>query len=209
MHVIYSGKDMKDAMDAEQEEAEENASAGPRPVDAKGKPIFTAEEIQKKQQKRKEIADKKVETRKARVEKLSENLINKVSIFAEGAKSENDRAVTASFKEICRLEAAELVKESYGWELLQAIGRTYISKSEYVTDLHGDSVAAADPPVTRTCRQFQASSSFAPFGWFHSAKQNFNLIGDTSVSSLKQTLMMPAWIDVLFSSKQRFDTASR
>lgn len=30
-------------------------------------------------------------------------------------------------------------------------------------------------------RQFEASSSFAPLGWFHSAKQNFNLVGDTSV----------------------------
>jgi hypothetical protein len=133
--VMHAGKDMKDAMEAEQEEAEENAAAGPRPVDAKGKPIFTPEEIQKKQQKQKALADKKTETRKARVEKLSENLVNKVSIFAEGAKSENDRAVVTSFKEICRLEAAELVKESYGWELLQAIGRTYISKSECVSSI--------------------------------------------------------------------------
>ena len=132
-YFTFVGKDMKDAMEAEQEEAEENAAAGPRPVDAKGKPIFTPEEIQKKQQKQKALADKKTETRKARVEKLSENLINKVSIFAEGAKSEHDRAVVTSFKEICRLEAAELVKESYGWELLQAIGRTYISKSECVS----------------------------------------------------------------------------
>lgn len=123
---------MKDAMEAEQQEAEEEAAAGPRAVDAKGKPIFTPEEIQKKQQRQKALADKKTEARKIRVEKLSENLINKVSIFAEGAKSENDKAVMTSFKEICRLEAAELVKESYGWELLQAIGRTYISKSEYV-----------------------------------------------------------------------------
>jgi hypothetical protein len=123
---------MKDAMEAEQQEAEEEAAAGPRAVDAKGKPIFTPEEVQKKQQRQKALADKKTEARKARVEKLSENLINKVSIFAEGAKSENDKAVMTSFKEICRLEAAELVKESYGWELLQAIGRTYISKSEYV-----------------------------------------------------------------------------
>jgi hypothetical protein len=121
--ISLSGKDMKDAMEAEQQEAEEEAAAGPRAVDAKGKPIFTPEEIQKKQQRQKALADKKTEARKVRVEKLSENLINKVSIFAEGAKSENDKAVMTSFKEICRLEAAEL---------LQAIGRTYISKSEYV-----------------------------------------------------------------------------
>lgn len=51
----------------------------------------------------------------------------------------------------------ELVKESYGYELLQSIGKVYINKSE----------------------QHQASSQFAPLGWFHGAKQNFNLIGDT------------------------------
>jgi hypothetical protein len=121
---------MKDAMEAEQEEAAELASNGPRPVDAKGKPIFTPEEVAKKAQRQKDLAEKKDASRKERIDKLVEHLVNKVSIFAEGARDENDRVVLSSYKEICRLEASDLVKESYGWELLQAIGQTYISKSQ-------------------------------------------------------------------------------
>lgn len=176
---ISIGKDMKDAMEMEQEEEAELAAAGPRAVDAKGKPIFTAEEVAKKQLRQKQLAEKKDQARKERVEKLVGNLVNKVSIFAEGAKDEYDRTVTASFKEICRLEAEELVKESYGWELLQAIGRTYVSKAE----------------------QFQASSQFTPFGWFHSAKQNFNLIGDT-VSTLRAALELKAVFEKLQQAEQ-------
>ena len=173
------GKDMKDAMELEQEEAEQLAANGPRAVDAKGKPIFTPEEIARKKARQEALAEKKEQARTARVEKLSSNLINKVSIFAEGAKSESDQAVMQSFKEICRLEAQELVKESYGWELLQSIGRTYVSKAE----------------------QFQASSSFAPFGWFHSAKQNFTLIGDT-VSTLRAAVELKGVFDKLQQAEQ-------
>lgn len=36
-----------------------------------------------------------------------------------------------------------------------------------------------------------ASSQFAPLGWFHGAKQNFNLIGDT-VSTLRAALELKA-----------------
>lgn len=103
---MIAGKDMKEAMEMEQEEATLQASSGPRAVDAKGKPIFTPEELARKQARQKAFQEKKAAQRKARVDKLVTNLINKVSIFAESAKGEGDRVVTNSFKEIARLEAA-------------------------------------------------------------------------------------------------------
>jgi len=39
------------------------------------------------------------------VEKLSENLKNKLSIFTEATKGPEDKEVAASFKEKCKLEA--------------------------------------------------------------------------------------------------------
>lgn len=98
---------MKEAMEMEQEEAALQASStGPRMVDQRGKPVLTPEEVARKSARQKAFQEKKSAQRKARVEKLTENLVNKVSIFAESAKNEHDRVVTASFKEIAKLEAA-------------------------------------------------------------------------------------------------------
>lgn len=60
-------------------------------------------------------------------------------------------------QEKCRLEAEELKQESYGVELLHAIGRAYQAKAT----------------------QHQASNQFAPLGWFHGAKNSFNVVTDT------------------------------
>jgi hypothetical protein len=60
-------------------------------------------------------------------------------------------------QEKCRLEAEELREESYGVELLHSIGRSYQAKAA----------------------QHQASSQFAPLGWFHGAKNSFNVVSDT------------------------------
>jgi hypothetical protein len=91
------------------------------------------------------------------VEALAANLKNKLSIFTEAAKGPEDAQVGASFKEICRLEAEELRDESYGVELLHSIGKSYQAKAV----------------------QHQASSQFAPLGWFHGAKASFNVVTDT------------------------------
>lgn len=129
--TISIGRDMKEALQAEREEEQHRANqSGPVLVDAKGKPIMTPEDLARKQARDRRLAEGKSKARKERVDKLSTNLVNKLSIFTESAQGENDKLVGDSFKEICRLEAEELVKESYGYELLQAIGKTYISKSE-------------------------------------------------------------------------------
>ncbi len=56
------------------------------------------------------------------MQKLVENLDRKLSIFTESASSPNDAQVTDSFRTICRLEAEDLRQESYGVELLHAVG---------------------------------------------------------------------------------------
>lgn len=65
-----------------------------------------------------------------RVQKLVENLDRKLSILTESATSPNDAQVTESFRTICRLEAEELKQESYGVDLLHAIGFVYAQKGK-------------------------------------------------------------------------------
>lgn len=74
-------------------------SGRPVPTSSGGQPILTPELVARRQQRQKALADKKAAARKERVEKLSRNLINKLSIFTESARGdESDKAITASFK---------------------------------------------------------------------------------------------------------------
>lgn len=63
-----------------------------------GQPILTPELLARRQQRQKALADRKTAARKERVEKLKRNLINKLSIYTESARGEDDKAVTDSFK---------------------------------------------------------------------------------------------------------------
>ena len=138
---ISLAKDMKAAL--QEEEGEEEV-----PRDAKGREILSPEEKAKRDEKqRKQQAEvrlgvpiglafardvrwsvQKAAVRAERVQKLVENLDRKLSIFTESATSPNDVQVTESFRTICRLEAEELKQESYGVDLLHAIGFVYAQK---------------------------------------------------------------------------------
>jgi hypothetical protein len=63
------------------------------------------------------------------VQKLVTNLERKLSIFTESATGINDEDVVNSWKQISALEAEDLKRESYGVELLHAVGFTYIAKA--------------------------------------------------------------------------------
>ncbi|KAK8850582.1 hypothetical protein IAR55_004501 [Kwoniella newhampshirensis] len=167
--TISIGKDMKDAFQQQHEQEEGDMMVGPG-----GRPMLTPEAMQKKMIRDRAVAEEKARARRERVEKLSINLTNKLNIFTEAAKGPEDKLVGASFKEICRLEAEDLKEESYGIELLHAIGRTYQAKAA----------------------QSMASSQFAPFGWFHGAKSSFNVVSDT-VSTLRSALELKAVFDRL------------
>ncbi|KAI0641802.1 DnaJ-domain-containing protein [Trametes meyenii] len=123
---ISLAKDMKAAL---QEEAENEGESVQR--DAKGKEILSPEEKARREEKARKVAAEKAAARAERVQKLVENLDRKISIFTESATTPNDPQVTESFKTICSLEAEELKKESYGVDLLQAIGFVYQQKAKH------------------------------------------------------------------------------
>ncbi|PNP44708.1 hypothetical protein TGAMA5MH_03515 [Trichoderma gamsii] len=64
--------------------------------------------------------------RQERVEQLSKKLLDRVSVWAETDKSAD---VTRAFQEKMRLEVENLKMESFGIDILHAIGQTYMSKA--------------------------------------------------------------------------------
>ncbi|TYJ55225.1 hypothetical protein B9479_004055 [Cryptococcus floricola] len=171
---ISIGKDMKQAF--QQQEGED---AGDYIMGPNGKPIMTPEGLQKKALRDREAAEEKAKQRKARVDKLAVNLVNKLNIFTEAAKSADDKLVGSSFKEICRLEGEDLKDENYGVELLHAIGKQYQAKSA----------------------QHLASSQFAPLGWFHGAKSSIGVVSDT-FATIKSAMELKAVFERLQAAEQ-------
>lgn len=83
--------------------------------------------LTKEQQER--LAAFELERRKAReerVETLSRKLIDRISVWTETDKG---AAVTNAFQEKIRLEVENLKMESFGLEILHAIGTTYLQKA--------------------------------------------------------------------------------
>jgi curved DNA-binding protein CbpA len=64
--------------------------------------------------------------REERVDTLSKKLIDRISVWTETDKGKD---VTEAFKEKMRLEVENLKMESFGLEILHAIGQTYLSKA--------------------------------------------------------------------------------
>ncbi|ORY31242.1 putative chaperone regulator [Naematelia encephala] len=178
---ISIGKDMKDAF--QQQADQEDMMVGPG-----GRPMMTPEAMQRKMARDRLRAEEKARVRKERVDKLAAHLVNKLAIFAEAARGPEDKPVATSFQEKCRLEAEELREESYGVELLHAIGRAYAAKA----DQHMVCTSASMIKLTR----LQASNQFAPLGWFHGAKTTFSTVSDT-VSTLRSAIELKQVFDKL------------
>jgi len=64
--------------------------------------------------------------RQDRVDKLAQKLLDRLSVWTETDKGKD---VTAAFQEKTRLEVEELKMESFGIDILHAIGATYVSKA--------------------------------------------------------------------------------
>ncbi|KAJ3529151.1 hypothetical protein NM688_g7892 [Phlebia brevispora] len=162
---ISLAKDMKTALqEADEEEAGEGGNV---PRDAKGREILSPEEKARRDEKARKVAAEKAAAREERIRKLVENLERKLGIFAESAQSHNDPDVTRSYRTICALEADELKKESYGVELLQAIGFVYVSKA----------------------KQFLATNQtlFGVGGWLHNVQGKYHVFSET-VSTLRAAI---------------------
>lgn len=94
-------------------------------------------------------------------------LTRKLSIFAESATSPNDPDVTQSWRTICQIEAEELRNESFGVELLHAVGFVYTSKA----------------------KQFVASnqSIWGVGGWLHGVQNKYHVFSETLVQLTVET----------------------
>ncbi|KAI0739604.1 DnaJ-domain-containing protein [Daedaleopsis nitida] len=159
---ISLARDMKAAL---QEEGEEGGEEVPR--DAKGREILSPEEKAKRDEKAKKQAAEKAAVRAERIARLVENLDRKLSIFTESATSPNDPQVTESFRTICKLEAEDLKKESYGVDLLQAIGFVYTQKA----------------------KQYLATNQtfLGMGGWLHNVQGKYHVFSET-VSTLRAAM---------------------
>ncbi|GJE93563.1 DnaJ-domain-containing protein [Phanerochaete sordida] len=161
---ISLARDMKAAL---QEADDEGAEGKPVQRDAKGREIVSPEEKARRDEKARKIAAEKAAVRKERVDKLVENLERKLGIFAESATTPNDVEVTRSYQQICALEAEDLKRESFGVELLQAIGFVYVAKAKH----------------------FLASNQtlFGIGGWVHNVQGKYHVFSET-VSTLRSAM---------------------
>ncbi|KZO97306.1 DnaJ-domain-containing protein [Calocera viscosa TUFC12733] len=195
---ISIGRDMKDALVEADEEAakaevqaaegaaEGEAGAGGKRLEGKDgereqKEIERQRRVEKDEKDRKAAAERKKE-REERVAKLVENLERKLAVFTENATTETDRVAMESWRAQCVLEAEDLKTESYGVDLLHAIGYVYIAKS----------------------RQYLASNAtpFGVGGWFHGVKGNVNFFSET-VSTVRAAMELKGIFEQIEQSEKK------
>ncbi|KAH9160694.1 DnaJ-domain-containing protein [Lactarius sanguifluus] len=172
-------RDMKSALQEADEAAGEDAPLVAR--DAKGREIVSPEEKAKRDEKARKSAAEKAAAREERVQKLVENLQHKLGIFTENATGPNDPEVIESWRTICSLEAEELKGESYGVELLNAVGFAYTAKA----------------------KQFLASnqSFLGVGGWLHNVQGKYHVFSET-VSTLRSAIELKAVFDQIQQAEQ-------
>jgi len=194
---ISIGRDMKDALvEADEEAAKaergqageggDEVPGGPKRLEGKDgevqqKEIEKQRKAEKDEKERKASAERKKE-REERVAKLVDNLERKLAVFTENATSETDRVAMESWRAQCLLEAEDLKTESYGVELLHAIGYVYIAKS----------------------RQYLASNAtpFGVGGWFHGVKGNVNFFSET-VSTVRAAMELKNIFEQIEQSEKK------
>ncbi|EJT98184.1 DnaJ-domain-containing protein [Dacryopinax primogenitus] len=196
---ISIGRDMKDALvEADEEAAKADGHARSESVGGEGEPggvrrlegkegereqkeIDRQKKAEKDEKDRRAALERKKE-REERVAKLVENLERKLAVFTENATHENDRVAMESWRAQCLLEAEDLKTESYGVDLLHAIGYVYVAKS----------------------RQYLASNAtpFGVGGWFHGVKGNVNLFSET-VSTVRAAMELKSIFEQIEQSEKK------
>ncbi|KAL4065560.1 X-domain of DnaJ-containing-domain-containing protein [Scleroderma yunnanense] len=176
---ISLARDMKTALqEADEAEGEEGKEVK---RDAKGKEIISEEERARREEKEKKANAEKAAARAERVGKLVENLERKLAIFTESATGPDDYEVTTSWRQICQMEADELKKESYGVELLHAIGFVYVSKAKH----------------------YLASNQtlFGLGGWLHNVHGKYHVFSET-VSTLRSAIELKSVFDQIQAAEK-------
>lgn len=109
------------------------------------------------------------------------NLERKLSIFAESARGSQDRDVVNSFRTICQIEAEELRNESFGVELLHAVGFVYSSKAKH----------------------FLATSQslWGVGGWLHGVQNRYHVFSETYVPEIRLNIQGLIFLPFLVSAR--------
>ncbi|KAI9146045.1 X-domain of DnaJ-containing-domain-containing protein [Paraphysoderma sedebokerense] len=156
---ISIAKDFKDAM-MEAESSKEN------------------EDPKEKAEREKKLYEARMKEREERVNKLVEKLIQKLSIYTE---CHYDELAAKAFEEIIQLEAEDLKAESYGVELLHAIGFTYSLKA----------------------RQYLGRSDYLGLGGiFHSVKEKSHIFSET-VSTFRSAIELQQSFNQLSDAEKK------
>ncbi|PWN50839.1 DnaJ-domain-containing protein [Violaceomyces palustris] len=190
--TISIGRDMKEALQQDSEELEKQANGDSDPEAARDKSGLTPEQKAAKEEKERKQAEERAKQREERVSSLAEKLIRKLSIFTESVRNAGDdnlvREVASSFKEITRIEAEELKQESYGVELLHAVGFVYSSKSKH----------------------YLASTGmlWGIGGMFHSAASSLHVVRET-VSTVRAALELKSVFEELAKAEEQGITEER
>ncbi|KAF9321581.1 hypothetical protein BG000_004111 [Podila horticola] len=168
---ISIGRDMRDALNEPEDESTTDLSP---------------EEKAKREASVSEIKDKaRDEARQARVDKLVKNLIHKLSIYTDGPCDYN---AAKAYQEMIRLEAEELKAESYGIELLHAIGFTYTLKA----------------------KQYLGKNEMLGLGsWFHGVREKGHILSET-VSTLRAAMdLQQSFTQLQEAEKEPMDEAAK
>ncbi|KAK9696193.1 DnaJ-like protein [Basidiobolus ranarum] len=165
---ISIAQDFKEAMQESNPESEEAA--------------LSEEEKKAKEEQQSEERSK---ARAERVNKLAENLTNKLAMFTE---SSGDEESVAKFKAYIQHEANDLQAESYGVELLHAIGYTYSLKA----------------------RQCLGRDEFLGIGrYFHQFREKSHILGET-YSTLRSAMdMQSTFTQLQDADKKGLDAEAR
>ncbi|KAF9088940.1 hypothetical protein BGX23_007010 [Mortierella sp. AD031] len=167
---ISIGRDMRDALN---EGDEEDAN-------------LTPEEKAKREASANEVKDKaRDEARQARVDKLVKNLTHKLSIYTDGPCDYN---AAKAYQEMIRLEAEDLKAESYGVELLHAIGFTYTLKA----------------------KQYLGKNEMLGLGsWFHGVREKGHILSET-VSTLRAAMdLQQSFTQLQEAEKEEMDADAK
>lgn len=72
------------------------------------------------------LEKERARVRQERVDTLARKLVDRISVWTE---TDKDPSITAAFREKTRLEVENMKMESFGLDILHAIGQTYVAKA--------------------------------------------------------------------------------
>ena len=188
--TISIGRDMKEALQKDADELEKQAD-GEEETEPKDEELTPEQKAAKQAEEERKEKEKEAQ-REERVAALVEKLTRKLSIYTESVATAGDEAqgdeVRAGFREIVRLEAEELKTESYGVELLHAVGFVYAAKSRHY---------------------LAANGLFGTLGgMFHAASSSFHTVRET-VSTVRAALELKSVFEELARAEEQGITEER